>query len=332
MSRIKIMTWNVENLFKPDAAAELPEQQRFDQKCALLARVINDNDPDIVALQEIGGEEPLHSLQQSLAGNFAHAVISLFPDRRGIRVAFLTKQAITERSDMVDFPPGPALGIFDLNAAGEAIPVTRMSRGALRICLTVDGLKLDVITTHLKSKLLTFPRSGGTSFSPRDETERTQVAGIALHKRTAEAVTLRQHANLLLESAERIPLILLGDMNDVPHAQTSLILCGPPGSEIGTRGFDMSDQGDATRLFNVAPLLPADRNYSRRYHGRNELLDQIFASEEFFPVGSDNKRKTPNVDSLVDFQTQLASIGDDPTLRSGEIAPDHAPVVADFSL
>jgi len=332
MSTVKIMTWNVENLFKPGPAAELADRQRFDQKCALLATVINTADPDAIALQEIGGEEPLHSLQQALAGNYPHATISAFPDHRGIRVAFLTKQPVEERSDIVDFPPGPALNIYDLNPSGDSIPVTRMGRGALYIRLTIDGLVIDIITTHLKSKLLTFPRQGGSSFAPRDEAERTQVAGIALHKRTAEAVTLRLHMNDLLENANRIPLLLLGDMNDVPHAQTSLILYGPPGSEIGTRGFDIPDQGDAARLFNLAPLFPADRNYSRRYHGRDELLDQIFASYEFFPLGQNNKRQTPNVDSLVDFQDQLASIGDNPTVRVDEIAPDHAPVTAEFIL
>ena len=39
-------------------------------------------------------------------------------------------------------------------------------------------------------------------------------------------------------------------------AATTQILLGPPGSEIGTGGFDRPDQGDAERLWNLAPLLP----------------------------------------------------------------------------
>ena len=38
----------------------------------------------------------------------------------------------------------------------------------------------------------------------------------ALERRTAEAVTLRLWANGLLEGADAFPLLLLGDLNDVP--------------------------------------------------------------------------------------------------------------------
>jgi endonuclease/exonuclease/phosphatase family metal-dependent hydrolase len=232
----------------------------------------------------------------------------------------------------VDFPPGPALDIHDLTGAGGTTPVTRMSRGALRIRVTKQGLTLDLITAHLKSKLLTFPRPGGSSFEPRDETERSQIGGIALLKRTAEAVTMRMHANGLLEGNPQTPLVLLGDFNDVPEAQTSLLLAGPPGSEIGTAGFNQKDKGDDTRLFNLAPRIPEERRFSRIHRGRGELLDQIFASEELLPFGPDNKRRMPAVDSHIDFADQLPSVSENPTERTSETAPDHAPVTAVFEV
>jgi endonuclease/exonuclease/phosphatase family metal-dependent hydrolase len=207
-----------------------------------------------------------------------------------------------------------------------------MGRGALRMRITKNGLTVDLITAHLKSKLLTFPRPGGSSFTPRDEEERAQVAGIALMRRTAEAVTLRIRANALLDIENRIPLIMLGDFNDVPEAQTSLILNGPTGSEIGTRGFDMPDQGDAYRLFNLAPLIDPSRRYSRVHRGRGELLDQIYASVELFPIEQNNDRRLPEVDSHIDFKDQLLSVGDNPNERADEIAPDHAPVAAKFNI
>lgn len=71
---------------------------------------------------------------------------------------------------------------------------------------------------------------------------------------------------------------VLGDVNDAPDAATSQILLGPPGSEIGTPGFDSDDQGDAWRLWNTAPLIPATRRFSRRFRGRGELVDHVLAS------------------------------------------------------
>jgi hypothetical protein len=140
-------------------------------------------------------------------------------------------------------------------------------------------------------------------------------------QRTAEAVTLRIRTNALLAGSSRNPLLVLGDFNDVPEAQTSLIFTGPPGSEIGTQGFDRPDQGDGARLFNLAPVIVQNRRFSRVYRSRGELLDQIFASVEFFPIGQDNHRRLPEVDSHIHCNSQLPSVGDNPGERAEEIVP-----------
>lgn len=253
MTAFKAMTWNVENLFRPASGVTQADQQRFQRKLALLADVINRLDPDVVTLQEIGGEEPLHDLQQALDGGYPHRAVSAFPDSRGIRVAFLSKHTVDEQEDIVDFPPGPALDIRDLTATGGSTPINRMGRGALRIRVTKNGLTVDLITAHLKSKLLSFPRpGGGTDFSTRDEGKRAQVAGIALMRRMAEAVTLRIRVNALLEGNNRTPLLVLGDVNDVPEAQTSLILNGPPEAR-SARGGSISRIGEMTLASSTLP-------------------------------------------------------------------------------
>jgi endonuclease/exonuclease/phosphatase family metal-dependent hydrolase len=332
MTTIKAMTWNVENLFSPKPDAEEEAKQRYRSKLELLADVIDRLDPDVLALQEVGGvdgEKPLDDLQQALGGSHPHRALSAFRDGRDIQVAFLSKHPLDEREDVVDFPQGPALDIHDLDEAGNPKPIERMGRGALRVRVTKDGLTVDLITAHLKSKLLTFP---GGRFTPHNEGERAQVAGIALMRRMAEAVTLRIWVNELLEGSDRTPLLLLGDLNDVPEAQTSLILNGPPGSEICTPGFNIPDNGDPARLFNLAPTIPAADRVSRRYRGRGELIDQILASVEFFPVGEDGRRQLPEFVSHIDVADGLPSVGENPLEREEDVAPDHAPVTASFKL
>jgi hypothetical protein len=45
-------------------------------------------------------------------------------------------------------------------------------------------------------------------------------------------------------------VVLTGDMNDEVDAATTLILNGPPGSEIGLVGFDhQPDLGDGDRMW-----------------------------------------------------------------------------------
>ena len=331
MPTLKVMTWNVENLFRPAPGSPATDQQRFQQKLALLAGIIQQLAADVVGLQEVGGEEPLLDLQQALGGAYPHRSVSAAPDARGIRVAFLSKLALEATTDIVDFPPGPALAINGLSSAGDPTPITRMGRGALRIRVRKDSRAVDLVTAHLKSKLLTYPRPGGSSFTPRDENERAQAAGIALMRRSAEAVTLRVWANSMLEGNPNSPMILLGDFNDVPEAQTSLVLNGPAGSELGTAGFDRPDQGDDARLFNVANAIPEARRFSRVHRGRGELLDQIFASEELLPAGANGRRTLPVADSHVDFAGALPSVTENPGDRAKEIAPDHAPVTGTFT-
>jgi endonuclease/exonuclease/phosphatase family metal-dependent hydrolase len=324
MPTFSVMTWNVENLF-----ADKPE---FENKLKLLAGVIGVQRPDVVALQEVGGDAEMIELKKALKGDYPHHVVGIEGDR-GIRVALLSKPAFTGQAENITaFTLGPAIVVNDLDVDSNPVPVKKMSRGALRVSVTKGSRMIDVLTLHLKSKLLSYKRPGGTSFAPRNENERAQVAGIALAKRTAEAITVRTRANALLVSNSTNSLVVLGDFNDEPEAQTSLILNGPSGSELGTQGFHRPDQGDDARLFNVAPLIPADRRYSRINFGRKELIDQIFASEELFPRIDDQHRRLPIADSLVDFNAQLPSVTNDPNERDGAVAPDHAPVTAVFEL
>jgi hypothetical protein len=70
----------------------------------------------------------------------------------------------------------------------DGTTIDAMGRGALRVRVTADAHVLDIVTCHLKSKLLSFP--GG--FQPRDEGERVRFAAYALDRRAAEAATVRQ--------------------------------------------------------------------------------------------------------------------------------------------
>lgn len=192
-----------------------------------------------------------------------------------------------------------------------------MGRGALRARIDVDGTTVDLITAHLKSKLLSFPNG---RFSPRDEGERARYAGYALALRTAEAITLRDRATSLLGQGRAV--VVLGDLNDKPLAATTQILLGPPGSEFNTGGFSQPDKGDAQRLWNIAPKLPADRAFSRVFNGRPELIDHILISHEL----------AQRLESADTGTTDLPSVTTDPRQRIDATGSDHAPVLARFQL
>jgi hypothetical protein len=114
---------------------------------------------------------------------------------------------------------------------------------------------------------------------------------------------------------------VLGDLNDEPTAATTQIPLGPPGSELGTAGFDRPYRGDGARLWNLAPLIPAERRFSRVFRGRGELIDHILVSHALV-----------NRIDHVDTGTRPPSITEDPTALRDEQASDHAPIVARFHL
>ena len=102
------------------------------------------------------------------------------------------------------------------------------------------------------------------------------------------------------------------------------MLLGPPGSEISTPGFDRPDLGDPQRLWNLAPLMPAGKNYSRKFQGREELIDHILVSAALV-----KELDAIQVEAVID-QT-LPSISTNPSERRSAPHSDHAPIVASFS-
>lgn len=202
--------------------------------------------------------------------------------------------------------------------------MNQMGRGALQCTVRANNRDVRLISCHLKSKLLTFP---GGRFNARDEDERARFGAYALYRRASEATTLRSHLNAQLAGAGRDEAVILaGDLNDEVSASTTQIFNGPPGSEIGTPGFDRPDAGDGERMRNLAPLIPESERFSRLYRGRPELIDHIFASR--FLVEDSNVVSVGMV--MAAGLEALPSIDDDPGSRRGEPGSDHAAVAATF--
>ena len=280
---------------------------------AALATTITDLAPDVLALQEIGDDAAFDDLVGRLPGTWRTAR-STASDQRGIRVGFVSRLPVGEPVDVVDFPPQLA----DLQADDSGELTTRMGRGGLLVTVTTDGgTAVELLTMHLKSKLISYP---GGRFSPRDEGERARYGAYALYRRSAEAATIRTFANARLDGrGASQALVLLGDANDTAEAATTQILLGPGGSEIGTPGELVPDQGEAWRLWNVAPLIPETERYSRIYRGRRELVDHVFVSRALLERITEAGTITGD---------GLPSVHDDPRARRDATGSDHAPVFA----
>ncbi|MEW9533976.1 endonuclease/exonuclease/phosphatase family protein [Microbispora sp. NPDC049125] len=309
-------TWNVENLFRPGGDFGPADQPSYDEKIRGIAETITRAGVDVLAVQEVGDPDALADVAGLLGGDWRTVTSAHFEPDHPIRVGFLSRLPFEVVDDVTEFPELLAV----VQTADARPPVHQMGRGALAVRVEeASGRSLVMVACHLKSKLLSFPPGPGgrPRFNPRDEGERARVAAYALNRRTAEAVTVRALADRLLDGAgtER-QVMVVGDLNDEPRAATTQILLGPPGSELDTRGADVPDKGDAMRLWNLAPRIPDAERFSRVYHGKPELIDHLLVSHALL-------RRAPLAHTIHPAGT-LPSVTDDPTVRRGKPASDHA--------
>jgi endonuclease/exonuclease/phosphatase family metal-dependent hydrolase len=316
------MNWNVQNLFAAGTDDGPPTDEQFNTKLASLAEVIDAQQPDVLALQEVGPPEVLAQLQDRLGHKLPRQQVSAHPDRRGIRVAFLSHLPMQAPVQIHPFPT--RLAPVQVGDPPQPLPTAQdMGRGALQVTVTADSHHITILTAHLKSKLLTFPQG---RFQPRDEGERARFGAYALYLRAAQAVTLRSHLDQVLHGdGETLAVLLAGDLNDGVDAATTQILQGPPGSEIDTPGYDRPDKGDGQRMWNLALRIPEAQRFTRIFRGRGELIDHVFASR--FLV-----TRATQVTTAMAGPGRLRSITEDPREEVGKPGSDHAAVVAAFDL
>jgi predicted extracellular nuclease len=321
---VRIGTWNLENLFRPEDEAGPGDPVAYEAKLTALAEAIVRMAPDVLAVQEVGNPDALADLAERAGGGWHCVTAGVEPGQRPIRVGYLSRLPLTDVAEVTRFPP--ELRPIQVDDDGTRLAV--MGRPALRARVEVGGQPIDLITCHLKSKLLSFPPGpdGRPRFDTGDEGERARVAVYALSRRAAEAATVRAAATDVLDGqGQHRRLVVCGDLNDVPEAATTQILSGPPGSEIGTDGFDQPDRGDGQRLWNLAPRIPEQQRFSRRYQGRRELIDHILVSHALVHHVADGDVRT-------DAAGPTPSISDDPGPRRNAAGSDHRPVIAQFDI
>jgi endonuclease/exonuclease/phosphatase family metal-dependent hydrolase len=332
-----VMTWNVENLERPAANAADGVKDRYAHKLKQISELITSATPDLVAVQEVLAPPyylappVFEDLRRALGAEW-NGQLSQLPDPRGIRVGWLARGQLSNPVSVADYPQGvPATMIDD---GGTQIRAAK--RGALAVTYSRgDGLEVQVLTAHLKSKLLTFPSRDPAHprFDTREEGERARYGLYALNQRTAEAATIRAWATYQLQGhGQERHVLVCGDLNDTPQAATTQILLGHPGSQLQTGGFNQPDWGDGNRLWNLAPKMPARdpatgegaANWSRINNGVKELIDQILVSHLLVHA-------LESTESLP-LEGIKSATADPASLADMEAPSDHRPVIARFNL
>jgi endonuclease/exonuclease/phosphatase family metal-dependent hydrolase len=249
------------------------QAKKLDWLGAMLARL----NADVLGLQEVWDESTLKAVVAR--SGLRYGLVAAPGAENGAvgtpRVGLATRLEVEALSSMAEFASLERVMVPEL---GE---YTRFERPVLKATLrTRHGQLLHVLVVHLKSKRPKFLQDpNGEPLEDRDDPRVAARAALrALLMRGAEAAALRGIVTDLIRRT-REPLILLGDMNDAPHAVTTQMIGATEAVAYDREARDVA-------LFHALdvqsePALRRDLAYSHVHQGWPELIDQVWVSEEF---------------------------------------------------
>jgi endonuclease/exonuclease/phosphatase family metal-dependent hydrolase len=278
---LQVATCNLLNLAAP-GHLYYPNQDPYDvveaeRKTAWLGAQFNRLNADALGVQEVWDESALRAAVQASGLRYTTAVApgAELGASGTPRVGLVTRLPLLELESTAAFHAADHVLVPELGLQ------TRFERPVLRARLqTKHGQTLQVLVVHLKSKRPKFLQDAqGAVIEDRDDPAVVVRATLrSLSMRAAEACALRR---LVVDITQRTrePLLLLGDMNDSPHAVTSQMIAANQavGYDKGTRDTALFHAWDV----QTEPALKRDVAYSHVHQGWPELLDQIWVSEEF---------------------------------------------------
>lgn len=183
---MKIATLNAENLFLVDG---LGHSIKSEDKTQSLAKNIKMINPDILLLQEVGGQESLDIFNEQYLDH--QYITGLIPGNsdRNIQLAFLIKKTFSLQFSLYTNKHRP----LDLK-----FPEEKLSRDILELRIANShGLKLIILNVHLKSK---WDRQGN---DPDGSIKRKKEA------------KLLANLYLTLKDKFKCPIIIAGDFNSL---------------------------------------------------------------------------------------------------------------------
>lgn len=249
----------------------------YERKLNWLGAMLGRLNADVAVFQEVWDEAALRAAVARSGLNYAQ-VLAPGAEQGATgtpRLGLATRLALESIEAIPGFAPAQAV---DLPEIGR---YERFERPVLHAVLrTRQGLRIHVLVVHLKSKRPKYLQDAeGRTLEDTDDPEVTARATLrSLMMRAAEAAALRSIV-VGITQRTREPLLLMGDMNDGPHAVTSQMIAA-------TQAVAYDRQARDVALFHALdvqtePALRRDLAYSHVFQGWPELLDQLWVSEEF---------------------------------------------------
>ncbi len=314
MTKIRVATFNVENLFArykfrsnvdPERAIQhgfFRDQTRFDLKDEdakeITGAAINDLNADVLCLQEVENLDTLKRFRSGfLGGRRAYPYVALVDgnDPRGIDVAVLSRRPIVHIRTWQHLKKGAR---------------TVFSRDCLEVDIdTPDGKGLTIYNNHFKSMIK--PRNAPANVSGRAATK-------AKRQRQCEAVReiIRDRFGPRTGQPLRNRFVILGDFNDTRE----------PGSGI-------TALTEWREIQDLVLRLPSDERWTHYWNGGNK-----YSQLDYLMVSDSLARAHLGVEPVIwrfglpERAERYEGARYDGVGRNKPKASDHCPVSFDFDL
>jgi len=306
MAKVRIATFNVENLFMRwkfkdgvDPAEANKRGWTVDQALfaelgvdakSLSGKAIRELEADVVALQEVEDVDTLKNFRsQFLGGRSAYPYVAGVDgnDPRKIDVAVISKLPIVHIRSYQHL----------MDSVSKTAPL--FSRDCLEVDIDVDGRPLTLFVNHFKSMM-----GGRKNTSARRKRQAKEVVKLVKER---------------FKDPRKASFVVLGDLNDYLEKDQQ-----------GSSGISTLVKWDAVE--NVVARCPKDERWTHYYAGRNayKQLDYILLSKALADanpgVPTIMRKGMPPRASQYKGE-RFAGVGED-----GPKSSDHAPVAMDIEV
>lgn len=257
-------------------------QNEFERKVDWLGERFKALNADVLVVQEVWDELALRAAVARSGLQYGFVSVpgaENGPGQHGAqgtpRVGLVTRLKVDTVQSLADFPAAAVVQVPGIGAH------TRFERPPLLATLRMKhGQELAVITAHLKSKRPKFLQDaqGNPLEDPDDPAVQALASLRSLIMRAGEALALRLKVVELLHHT-RLPLIVMGDLNDGPHSVTTQLIAATSQAayDKGARDSALYSAWDV----QGEGALRRDVAFSHIHQGYPEVLDQVLVSEEF---------------------------------------------------
>lgn len=338
---LTIATMNLLNLAAPGQvthpSATPLDQATYNKKIEWIAAKLDAIDADLIGFQEVWSAQALADCFKAAGLASKYTLIARDGPPGLVQVAAAVAKKFKVKTPAAeawvrDFPDGFALkkrppGPGEQLNTMEVL-INQFSRPVLALDIEVEaGQMLRFLVIHLKSKLkmdLDIEEFSQAAIKPH-----ATALGEALStiRRTAEVAALRVMLNTALKET-RLPLVVVGDLNDGHLSTTAAILAAQPPYRLfaaSRAGAEPTKAGDVG-LYSAQTLQQyrslRDVYYTYDHENVMESLDHVFVSEEFY-------EHSPH--AIWTFR-ELRVINDHVHFRKSndKVVSDHGIVVARF--